>query len=185
MRILLASWGLLGIFVLVGRALWRLSLIAIDGIMNHPIAHWQWAVLFAWIVINAYSEGYKGFQKKFSPRTVARAWYLADNPTPLRVILGPFFTMGFFDANRKTKITAYVVVLLVTLLVMIVSSLSQPWRGIIDAGVVAGLLWGLASILIIFLKTLTSGYQDLDPCMPKPRTPSDVAQEDDLTSSSS
>lgn len=182
LRLLLAGWGLLGIFILVGRALWRLSVIAMDGILNHPLAYWQWALLIAWIVINAYSEGYKGFQKKFSPRTVARAWYLADNPTPLRVILGPFFTMGFFDANRKTKITAYIVVLLVTLLVMIVSGLPQPWRGIIDAGVVAGLGWGLISILIIFAKSCVSGYVDLDPCMPT--APAQVTQNEDLTNSS-
>lgn len=183
MRLLLASWGLLGIFFLVGRALWRLSLIALDGISNYPMAHWQWAVLIAWVLINAYAEGYKGFQKKFSPRTVARAWYLADNPTPLRVILGPFFTMGFFDANRKTKLTAYIVVILVTLLVMVVSTIPQPWRGIIDAGVVAGLLWGLVSILVIFIRTLTAGYQTLDPCMPSPVT--DSTQKEDLTNLSS
>jgi hypothetical protein len=183
LRLLLASWGLLGIFFLVGRALWRLSVIALDGILNYPLPGWQWAVLIAWIVINAYSEGYKGFQKKFSPRTVARAWYLADNPTVLRVILGPFFTMGFFDANRKTKITAYIVVILVTLLVMFVSGLSQPWRGIIDAGVVAGLGWGLISILVIFAKTCLSGYEDLDPCMPEAMgTPNQ--NDDDLTSAS-
>lgn len=182
MRLLLASWGLLGIFFLVGRALWRLSLIAIDGVSNYPMAHWQWAILFAWILINAYAEGYKGFQKKFSPRTVARSWYLADNPTPLRVLFGPFFTMGFFDANRKTKLTAYIVVILVTLLVIVVSGLSQPWRGIIDAGVVAGLLWGLASILVIFIRTLFTGYEDLDPCMPDPV--SDGNQKEDLTNRS-
>lgn len=166
MKFILASWGLLGIFFLVGRALWRLTEIAIDAVMNYPLTYFQWGILGLWIVINAYAEGYKGFQKKFSPRTVARAWYLADNPTFLRVLLGPFFTMGFFDANRKTKITAYVVVILVSLLVVVVSGLPQPWRGIIDAGVVAGLIWGLLSVLVIFIRTCTSGYHHLDPCMP-------------------
>ena len=153
-RFLIVLWGLLGIFALVGRALWRLSEIALDGILNYPLQTWQWSVLIVWIIVNAYSEGYKGFQKKFSPRTVARAWHLADNPTFIRVLLAPLYTMGFFHADRKTKITAYVVVLLVTVLVIVVSALPQPWRGIIDAGVVIGLGWGLLSILFIFAKTI-------------------------------
>ena len=181
MRFLLASWGLLGIFFLVGRALWRLTEIAIDAITNYPLTHLQWGILILWILINAYAEGNKGFQKKFSPRTVARAWYLADNPTVVRVLFGPFFTMGFFDANRKTKITAFIVVMLVSVLVIVVSGLPQPWRGIIDAGVVAGLIWGLLSILVIFVQTLTSGYAHLDPCMPEANQ-SD--EEKDLTSPS-
>ena len=37
---------------------------------------------------------------------------------------------------------------MIIVLVMIVSKFSQPWRGIVDAGVVIGLLWGLASLVI-------------------------------------
>ena len=169
MRTLIATWGLLGIFLLVGRAIWRLSEIAIDGIFHHdpPMTTMQWIILWGWIVASAYSEGYKGFQKKFSPRTVARSWYLADNPTPMRLVLAPFFTMGFFHANRKTKITAYAMVILITILVMLMNFVPQPWRGIVDGGVVVGLLWGMLSMLVIFLGTISSGSESLDPCLPK------------------
>ena len=172
MRIFIASWGLLGIFLLVGRAIWRLSEIALEGIFNadSPMASYHWLVLGVWVVLSAYSEGYKGFQKKFSPRTVARAWYLADHPTPMRILFAPFFTMGFFYANRKTKITAYVMVILITGLVLLMHQVPHPWRGIIDGGVVVGLLWGLLSILLIFVRSISAGHQHLDPCLPSTST---------------
>ena len=170
MRILIACWGLLGIFFLVGRAIWRLSEIAIEGIFGDapPMETYHWVILGAWILMSAYSEGYKGFQKKFSPRTIARSWYLANNPTVLRLLLAPFFTMGFFHANRKTKITTYVMVTLITSLVLVMHQMPQPWRGIVDGGVVVGLVWGLTSILLIFLKSIVHGYAHLDPCLPNP-----------------
>ena len=182
MRILIASWGLLGVFFIIGRAFWRLSEIAIEGIFGGepPMTLLHWTVLTIWVILSAYSEGYRGFQKKFSPRTVARAWYLADNPTIVRLLFAPFFTMGFFDANRKTKITAYVMVFLIVSLVMVVSQIPQPWRGIVDGGVVIGLGWGLLSILLIFIRTMSTGHHDLDPCMPSPATQSS-AEEDALT----
>ena len=34
------------------------------------------------------------------------------------------------------------------MLILLVGLLEQPWRGIVDAGVVVGLTWGLVSLLI-------------------------------------
>jgi len=46
-----------------------------------------------------YSEGYKGFQKGYSPRVAARGHYLRDHSTLLRAILAPLFCMGFFHSS--------------------------------------------------------------------------------------
>ena len=183
MRILITLWALFGVFLIIGRAFWRLSEIAIEGIFGGepPMTSLHWGALFIWTIIIAYSEGYRGFQMKFSPRTVARAWYMAEHPTALRLILAPLFTMGFFDANRKTKLTAYIMVFLIVSLVMVVSQIPQPWRGIIDGGVVIGLGWGLISILVIFVRSFLNGHQHLDPCMPSDAH--QVAEPDDTLTS--
>jgi hypothetical protein len=39
-------------------------------------------------------------------------------------------------------------------LILLVRRLGQPWRGVIDAGIVLGLGWGFVSILARALKTL-------------------------------
>ena len=64
----------------------------------------------------------------------------------VRSLFAPLFAMGFFHATRATKITAYVLTLAIVVLVILVHRLDQPWRGIIDAGVVVGLGWGVLSL---------------------------------------
>jgi hypothetical protein len=98
------------------------------------------------VVFMAFAEGYRGFQQRFSPRVAARARYLRNNPRTLHVVLAPLFCMGFFHATRRRKITSFSVTFGIVVLVVLVRLLSQPWRGIIDWGVVVGLFWGLVSL---------------------------------------
>ena len=57
--------------------------------------------------------------------------------------------------------TVYGLTLAIILMVRIVHGLAQPWRGIIDLGVLAGLAWGLVTTLIcarhVFRPRLESG----------------------------
>ncbi|MEO0416082.1 MAG: hypothetical protein AAF226_14135, partial [Verrucomicrobiota bacterium] len=86
--------------------------------------------------------------------TAARVKYLRDNPTLVRTLLAPLFAMGYFFANQKTKIIAISLSLGILLLVLLVRLVPQPWRGIIDFGVVLGLSWGLISFIIFTVKAL-------------------------------
>ena len=81
---------------------------------------------------------------------------IRDEPTLLRVLLAPLFAMGFFQSNKKTRIVVWVILIMVICLITAVSYLSQPWRGIIDVGVVVGLSWGLVSFWCFAFKALTS-----------------------------
>jgi hypothetical protein len=46
--------------------------------------------------------------------------------------------------------------------------MDQPWRGIVDAGVVLGLMVGLSSLLWIFITRLFGGrVVDFDPGIPE------------------
>ena len=69
-------------------------------------------------------------------------------------MLAPFFCMGYFYASKKTKIVAYALTFGIIILIVLVKFLEQPWRGIVDFGVVLGLSYGLISFLICAAKSL-------------------------------
>ncbi len=165
-RLLGTSWAVIGVSALLLRAIISLSAHAINAIKG-GLTPWQWGILLAFAVFMLVAEGYRGFQKKFSPRTAARVKYLGDHPSPLRVLLAPLFAMGFFHANRKTQLTAYILTSGIICMVLIVTFLCpDPWRGIIDFGVVLGLLWGLVSFWIFTIKALTDKNYPHSPQTP-------------------
>ena len=146
-----AIWGVAGLSLLFGSALFRLYPYAHE-LYGMTFAWYHWAALAASLGFMGYAEGYKGFHLRFSPRAAARALYLKQNPTGARVLFAPLFCMGFFHATRKRKIVAYSLTTMIVLLVIFVRRLDQPWRGIVDAGVVLGLGWGLISVWLFSLK---------------------------------
>ncbi|MFP4155256.1 MAG: hypothetical protein ACLFSG_06145 [Halothiobacillaceae bacterium] len=137
-----AIWGLLGIFALVGWAVIRLSENAWLA-LDMPWSTVQWGFFVDWLVFMIYGEGYRGFQKGFSPRVVARAVHLARNPVWWHVLLAPAYCMGFVHATPRRRLVSILVTSGIVVLVLLVSQLPQPWHGIVDFGVVAGLVYGL------------------------------------------
>ncbi len=154
MSIGIASWGVLGVSVLLFRALYQLTPFALEAVASSALGPVHWIVLAAWVAFNAYAEGYVGFHQKFSPRVVERALHLGRNRTPLRVLLAAPYCIGLFSAPRRTMITSWVFVFVIAALVFGVRHVPQPWRGIIDAGVVVGLGIGLISLLAHFFAAL-------------------------------
>ncbi|HET6514410.1 MAG TPA: hypothetical protein VFG09_04565 [Thermodesulfovibrionales bacterium] len=161
-----ASWGLTGVFLLLGSAVYRLSVIAAAAFSFELLwYHWSTMVLFA--LFMAYAEGYRGFQQRFSPRVAARARYLKNHPRLSHIVFAPFFCMGFFHATRRRRITSFSVTTAIIILIVLVRLLPQPWRGIIDLGVVIGLLWGLISLAIFSFLAFTSDSFDYSPEVPE------------------
>jgi uncharacterized membrane protein YesL len=152
--LLVASWGVVGVLLLLGQALFRLTPVALEPLLGGGMTPFQAACYIAWVVANAYLEGYRGFQKRFSPRVVARAVHLSKKPRPLFVALAPLFCMSFFHSTRRGKAMAWGILILVVVLVTLVRHVPQPWRGIIDGGVVVGLLWGALAIVLFFLRAV-------------------------------
>jgi hypothetical protein len=165
---LLALWGIAWVSLLLGRALWRLTPLAIEPWSEDMMTSAQKGIYIAWLLANAYLEGYRGFQLRFSPRVVSRAIYLAKNPRPLWVILALPFCMSLFHSTRRQKTVSWVFIGAIVILVWSVRSLSQPWRGIIDGGVVLGLAWGLGVIWWLFLRYLLGAKVQLPPDLPSP-----------------
>lgn len=157
-----ALWGAAGVLALLTTAVLRLAPKAIDA-YEMGLTRSQWIATALFAVFMAYAEGYRGFQLRFSPRTAARVRYLRDRPSLLRSLLGPLFAMGFFHANRRTRIVAYSLSLGVITLVILVQFLAQPWRGIVDAGVVLGLSWGIVSLLVSIALALGREHYPVSP----------------------
>lgn len=148
-------WAIIGVSTLLLSPIIRLSGRGLEA-LGMELSVIQWVSLIVFALFMVYTEGIRGFQKKFSPRTAARIRLLRSEPTILRVVLAPVFAMGFFQSNKKTRIVVWVIFIMVLCLILLVSFLPQPWRGIIDIGVVLGLSWGVASFWIFTIKALTS-----------------------------
>ncbi len=142
MRKVGAWWAVVGFSALMLWAIWRLSHVVAEGLVA-PLEWQHWLLLLANAVFMAYSEGYRGFQLGYSPRLARRVRNLRAAGRPLDCLLAPAYVMGFFAAPRRRLLTTYLVTAGIIGLIVLFHQFSQPWRGILDAGVVIGLTWGL------------------------------------------
>ena len=141
-----ASWGAAGLIALLTFAVVRLSGVVWAG-LEVP---WQWhhmVVAAANTVFMAWSEGYRGFQRGFSPRCAARVKWLLEHSSLLQALLAPLFVMGYFGATRQRKIVVYGLTVGILAAILIIHALAQPWRAALDIGVVVGLTWGIVSFV--------------------------------------
>jgi len=134
--------------------------------LDGSLAAWQWGLLGTSVLFNGYFEGYRAFQLQVAPRVVARACHLATHPKTLHVILAPFYCMALFHASRRRLVVAWLVYLGILGVVIVVRQLSQPWRGIVDAGVVVGLSWGIIAIVAAFVGVLRGAPLTSSPELP-------------------
>ncbi|MEL6216168.1 MAG: hypothetical protein AAFQ99_10895, partial [Pseudomonadota bacterium] len=105
---------------------------------------------------------YRGFQQRFSPRFAARAISLKRNPSPLGFVFAPLALMGFFHAPMRRVIGAIALTLGVVAIVLVYRAFPQPWRGILDFGVIVGLTWGAIATLLAVINANARGT-DVDP----------------------
>ena len=154
--ILAGVWGVAGMALVLVDAATRLSKYMLDAFTYEwSISHWALFILNT--AFMAYAEGYRGFQKSFVPRTVARGFHLAANPTWVDGLLAPLYCVGYFGAGKRTAKVVWIGTTLIVLAVVLIRQVPQPWRGIIDAGVVVGLIWGIAATCTIGLQAVFSG----------------------------
>jgi hypothetical protein len=158
-----ATWGVLGVSALLGSAmlrLWPLVVEAVEG-FGRDVA-FRVAVAVS-LVFFGYTEGYRAFQRQLAPRVVARALTLVETPTLLRVLFAPFFCMGYFGATRKRLITSWAVSLGIVALVAAMKWVPQPWRGVVDLGVVFALGWGVLAVLAHFAAAVAGRAPAVSP----------------------
>ncbi len=161
-----AFWGLAGVALLLGSAIYRLTPLAIDA-FAYDWSWYHWLSFALMIFFMAYAEGYRAFQQGFSPRVAARARYLRDHPNALHALLAPLFCMAYFHALKRRQIVSISVTAGIIVLVILVRLLPQPWRGIIDGSVVVGLAWGLVSLVVFSIQVFTAEHFPYSPEVPE------------------
>ncbi|GAB5498460.1 MAG: hypothetical protein PsegKO_07710 [Pseudohongiellaceae bacterium] len=159
-------WGVGGVVLLLSTAVVRLAPYALE-LGSVSLTLLQWVLLVAFTLFMAYTEGYRGFYLHFSPRVVRRAACLGSHARPHQLLLAPLLCMGFFHATRSRMIVAWALTGMIIVLVLIIRALPQPWRGIVDTGVVVGLTMGIGSILYFFWQAL----RDVDNLSVAPEFP--------------
>jgi hypothetical protein len=164
------AWGAVGFLGLMGSAVARLSPMAVEAFASEWRLH-HWAALAVWVLFMAYSEGYRGFHRAFSPRFGARLRHLYAHPHPMRVVLAPFFAMCLFGATTRRVVAAWGLVFAIVMFVVLARQLAQPWRGIVDAGVVLGLVYGMLSVLYFLYRAFADPDYAVSPEVPEPASP--------------
>ncbi len=150
----IAAWGVAWVSLLLGQAVWRLTPLALEPWTHYVMTPVQKSLYVGWLILNAYLEGYRGFQLRFCPRVVSRAVHLGRKPTPLHVVLALPFCMSLFHAHPRQLRASWVLLVALVILITAVRALPQPYRGIVDGGVVIGLVWGLLVIWWLFARYL-------------------------------
>jgi hypothetical protein len=167
-ELVVVLWGTLGVVAVLVDAIIRLLPNAIEPIATDTLDVRGGLAYAAAIIALGYAEGYRGFQRRFSPRVVARADRLARASQPMwRIVLAPLMTMGLIHATRQRLIATWLLVAMIVVLIVLVSLLDQPWRGAVDAGVVVGLSWGTTTILVELVALLRGRAPTIDPDLPR------------------
>lgn len=139
-------WAIGGVLLVLAKAVVGLMPLVTEA-LGAPLSTGLWLATGAWVAFMIYAEAYRGFHLRFNPCVVARAHWLAENRRPWLVLIAPFFAMGLLYGSKRRLITSWVITIGVVILVILVGTLDQPYRGIIDLGVVIGLGLGGASLL--------------------------------------
>lgn len=155
LRTAAALWGFIGVVSFLTYAVLRLFQHTY-ALLDYSMTPLHWLSLVIIVIFMSYYEGYKGFQKGFSPRVAARVLYLSRHANVVQGLFAPVFCMGYFGTSRRRQVSVIMLTLLLVILVTVVKGLPQPWRGIIDAGVVVGLTWGVLSFVIFVIQAFLS-----------------------------
>ncbi|HEY4963814.1 MAG TPA: hypothetical protein VIH90_03915 [Candidatus Saccharimonadales bacterium] len=148
-----AMWGIVGISLILITAILRVYPHVIDA-YNTGLSIIDWLVLVIWCIFMIIAEGYRGFQKNFSPRVASRTWYLVSNGKAIDLLLAPLFGMCYFHSSKRRIITSWSLTVGIISLIALVRLFPQPWRGIVDSGVALGLAYGFVWIYIFLIMTI-------------------------------
>lgn len=141
-------WGIAGPALLLLRAVIRLGPATWQAI-RAPQSATTLAILALVMLLMAWFEGYRGFQRRVVPRVIARATLVANSGSILQRCLAPLVASDLVLVPRAALLRRWLLVVLIVVVVLLSHRLSAPWRGIVQSGVFAGMSWGLVSLLVL------------------------------------
>lgn len=141
-----AVWALVGVSGLFGAAVFRLGRRGVDTIVG-GLTPTYWGVLLALTCVMVYGEGILALQRRWVPKLIERARAVRGEPLWLQM-LGPLYGLSLVGAPPKRVLRAWLGTSAIVAAVLIVRSLPEPWRGIVDFAVASALGWGLLMIVV-------------------------------------
>lgn len=139
-------WAVLGIAVLFAWAIVRLGrrgVLTISG----GLAELEWVALVLLTAAFVYLEGYRALDRRWIPAMMRRARDLRFERNTMLRLLAPLHCLSLIGVGRTALLRAWLGTAAIVAAVLVVRSLPEPWRGIVDFAVAAALAWGLAGIL--------------------------------------
>ena len=155
MKNLIFIYSIGGVIAIFSSAIYRLY-PHVKKSMSYEFSTLNWIVLAAYLIVMIVGKGYFALHRGFVPRVVNRSEQIIENGKLIDKILAPLYCMGFFKAPRKRMIISYVMIFFIVSFIVSASKIAQPWRGIIDLGVIIGLSLGILSLLSLGLKRLNT-----------------------------
>ena len=107
----------------------------------------EWVVLVLLTAAFVYGEGFRALDRRWVPMLVERARLLRDDRRLFVRLLAPLHGLSLVGVGRDDLIRGWLLTTAILGAVLIVSTLPDPWRGIVDFAVAAALAWGLVAIL--------------------------------------
>lgn len=159
-------WGLSGVLWLLIGATLRLAGHVVESI-EFEWLWYHWLIMAGNLSFMLYTEAYKGFQLRFSPRLAIRLRHLYQHPRLKHVLLAPLFVMGLVHATRRRLIASSILIVSIVIFIFIIRTFSQPLRGAVDVGVVVGLSYGTATVLYFVSRLAWGPRLEFDPEFPE------------------
>ena len=140
-------WALGGVSLLFATAAVRLGGRGVETV-KAGMETAEWAVMVFLVLLFVVGEGGGALQRKWVPRMVRRAADLRGTAALHHQLLAPLYGMSLIGGCARSRTRAWAGTLSIVIAVLVVRSLPEPWRGIVDLAVASALVWGLVSIAV-------------------------------------
>ena len=160
------AWAMVGILAPLAEAVFRLSFYAQEA-LSGPLGPLHWAFAITWTAAMTYGEGYRVFQRRFTPQAIVRAKEIARSGGWLEGLCAPLACMGLTHAPPQKLVRAWSLVGFIVAFILVIRQFPQPWRGLVDLGVVCALSYAFVTVPVALFRGRSLATQPLDAAVPQ------------------
>ena len=140
------AWAVFGVSSLFAFAAYRLGERGI-AVIRDGLGGGEWMALVGLTVVFVYGEGFLALDRKWVPGLMRRVRALRDQRSLIVRLLAPMYGLKLIGARPAALLPSWLGTAAIVGAVLVVRTLPEPWRGIVDFAVAAALAWGLVAIL--------------------------------------